>query len=90
MGTVVLRFSPEDMNNSSWSSRAHRVLARLRLENHHAAGQAKLGSTFAQALQNGLMPPVNPVEIADGGDATPMPGSQVMKTSNQLHTALLA
>jgi len=33
---------------------------------------------------------VNPVEIADGGDAAPMPGPQVMKTSNQLHTALLA
>ncbi len=36
------------------------------------------------------MPPVHAVEIADGGDAAPMSGAQVVKTSNQLHTALLA
>ena len=67
-----------------------KVLTWLRLEDHHAARQPQLGRTFAQARQDGLMPPVHAVEIADGGDAAPMPGAQVVKTSKQLHTALLA
>jgi len=62
----------------------------LRLEDHYAAGQPQFGRTLAQPRQDGLMPPVHAVEIADGGDAAPMPGSQIVKASNQLHTALLA
>ncbi len=65
-------------------------LTGLRLEDHHAAGQPQFGRALAQARQDGLMPPVHSVEVADGGDAPPMPGPQVVKTSNQLHTALLA
>jgi len=67
-----------------------KVFTWLRLEDHHAARPAPLGRTFAQTRQDGLMPPVHAVEIADGGDAAPMSGAQVVKTSNQLHTALLA
>ena len=33
---------------------------------------------------------VNPVEVANGGDTAPVLGAQVVKTSNQLHNALLA
>jgi hypothetical protein len=33
---------------------------------------------------------MNAVEIANGGDAAPMLGAQVVKASNQLHNALLA
>ena len=66
-----------------------KILAWLWLENNHAAGQAEIGGALAKTRQDGLVPPVNTVEIADGGDAPPMPGPQVMKTSNQLHTALL-
>ncbi|MNN58230.1 hypothetical protein D3C81_1732690 [compost metagenome] len=54
------------------------VLARLRLENHHAAGQTQLSRTLAQPLENGLVAAVHAVEIADGGDAAPMPGLQVV------------
>lgn len=36
------------------------------------------------------MPTVNAVEIANSGDTAPMLGPQVVKTSNQLHNALLA
>ena len=64
-------------------------LTRLRLEDHHAARQPQLGRTFAQA-PGWPDAPVHAVEIADGGDAAPMSGAQVVKTSNQLHTALLA
>lgn len=52
-------------------------LTRLRLEDHHAARQPQLGRTFAQARQDGLMPPVHAVEIADGGDAAPMSGRRL-------------
>src|SRR5690606_21385406 len=62
----------------------------LGFENHHTAGHPQFGRTLAQALQDGLMPPMHSVEIADGGHAPPMPGPQVVNTSNQLHTALLA
>jgi hypothetical protein len=33
---------------------------------------------------------VNTVEIANGGDAAPMLGAQIVEASNQLHNALLA
>ncbi|WP_256677870.1 hypothetical protein [Pseudomonas sp. SJZ079] len=36
------------------------------------------------------MTTMDAVEIADGGDAAPMLGPQIMKASNQLHSALLA
>ncbi|MCY1532634.1 hypothetical protein D9M68_679170 [compost metagenome] len=54
------------------------VLARLRLENHHATGQTQLSRTLAQPLENGLVAAVHAVEIADGGDAAPMLGLQVV------------
>ena len=64
--------------------------AGLRLENHHAAGYTQLQRTLAQSGQDSLVTTVNTVKVANGGDATPMPGAQVVKASNQLHNALLA
>jgi len=66
-----------------------KILTRLRLEYHHAAWQIEFSRTLAQSRQDCLVPSMNSVEIADGGNAPPMPGPQVVKTSNQLHTALL-
>jgi hypothetical protein len=65
-------------------------LARLRFENHHATGQAQLNGTLTQSRQDSLVTTVNTVEIANGGDAAPMLGAQILKASNQLHNALLA
>ncbi|MNZ60513.1 hypothetical protein D3C78_785840 [compost metagenome] len=66
------------------------VLARLRLEDHHARRQAKCLAALAQTRQDCLVAAVNPVEVANGGDTAPVLGAQVVKTSNQLHNALLA
>ncbi len=66
------------------------VFARLRLEDHHASRQAKRLPTLTQARQDCLVATVNPVEVANGGDTAPVLGAQVVKTSNQLHNALLA
>jgi hypothetical protein len=65
-------------------------LTRLRLENNHATGQTQFDSTIPQARQNSLVASVNTVKVANGGDATPMAGKQIVKASNQLHNALLA
>jgi hypothetical protein len=65
-------------------------LARLRLENDHATGQAQLHGALTQSRQDSLVTTVNTVEIANGGDAAPMLGAQIVKASNQLHNALLA
>ncbi len=53
-------------------------LTRLRLENHHTAGQRQFRGTLAQTHQDGLMAAVDTVEIPDRGDATPMLGPQIM------------
>jgi len=66
-----------------------KILSGLGLEDHYAARQPKLGRTLTKTRQDCLVASVNAVKIANSGDATPMPGPQVMKTSNQLHTALL-
>jgi hypothetical protein len=66
------------------------VLARLRLEDHHAAGQAQGLAALAQPRQDSLVTTVNTVEVANSGDTAPMLGAQVVETSNQLHNALLA
>jgi hypothetical protein len=62
----------------------------LRFENHYATGQAQLDSALTQSRQDSLVTTVNTVEIANGGDAAPMLGAQILKASNQLHNALLA
>ncbi len=67
-----------------------KVLARLWLEDHHAGRQAQRLAALAQARQDCLVATVNPVEVANGGDTAPVLGAQVVKTSNQLHNALLA
>ncbi|MNC33065.1 hypothetical protein D3C75_814470 [compost metagenome] len=66
------------------------VLAWLRFEDHHAGRQAQGLTALAQARQDRLVAAVNPVEVANGGDTAPVLGAQVVKTSNQLHNALLA
>ncbi|MCY1178461.1 hypothetical protein D9M73_188090 [compost metagenome] len=53
-------------------------LARLRLEDHHATRDAKLQRALAQTPQDRLVTKVDAVEIADGGDAAPGEGPQVM------------
>ncbi len=53
-------------------------LARLRLENHHAAGYAQLQRALAQTRQDSLVPEVDAVEVTDGGDAAPGQGLQVV------------
>src|SRR6195952_5619040 len=65
-------------------------LTRLRLEDDHATGQAQFHGTLTQPSQDSLVTTVNTVEIANGGDAAPMLGAQIVKASNQLHNALLA
>src|SRR5690606_31830035 len=45
---------------------------------------------LAQAGQNGLVTTVPTIEIADGGNASPGQGLQIMEASDQLHSALLA
>src|SRR5690606_8853936 len=45
-------------------------LARLRLEDHHAARHSQFDGPLAQASQNGLMATVHTIEIADGGNAS--------------------
>jgi hypothetical protein len=62
----------------------------LRFEDHHAGRQAQGLTALAQARQDCLVAAVNPVEVANGGDTAPVLGAQVVKTSNQLHNALLA
>ncbi|MNN39238.1 hypothetical protein D3C81_1532680 [compost metagenome] len=63
--------------------------ARLRLEDHHAAGQPGLRRTLAQARQDTLVTAVHAVEIANGGNAAALAGTQIVETSNQLHRRVL-
>src|SRR5574344_412384 len=65
-------------------------LARLRLEDHHAAGQPGLRRTLAQARQDALVTAVHAIEIADGSGAATLAGAQIMETSDQLHNTHLA
>ncbi|MNE06788.1 hypothetical protein D3C80_993880 [compost metagenome] len=67
-----------------------KVLTRLWLENHHAAGHAQLVRSLTQARQDCLVAAVNTVEVANSGDTAPVLGAQVVEASNQLHNALLA
>ncbi|MCY1294056.1 hypothetical protein D9M70_433370 [compost metagenome] len=57
-----------------WRGVRAEVFAWLRLEDHHATRHPELGRALAQTRQDGLVAPVYAVEIADGGDAAPMPG----------------
>jgi hypothetical protein len=75
---------------SGWRRGRRKKLSRLRLENNHATGQPQFDSTITQARQDSLVAPVNTVKVANGGDAAPMPGAQIVEASNQLHNALLA
>jgi hypothetical protein len=65
-------------------------LARLRLENHHAAGHAQLQRTLTQSRQDSLVTTMYTVKVAYSGDTAPMLGAQIVEASNQLHNALLA
>ena len=67
-----------------------KVLTRLWLENHHAAGYAQRYRALTQTRQDSLVTAVNTVEVADSGNTAPMLGAKVVKASNQLHNALLA
>src|SRR5690606_12051508 len=64
-------------------------LARLRLEDHHTGWHLQLGGALAQAHQDCLMAAMNAVEVANGGDAAPMLGPQIVEASYQLHSTLL-
>ena len=54
-------------------------LARLRLENHHAAGHAQLQRTLTQPAQDCLVTTVYTVKVANSGDTAPMLGPQIVK-----------
>ena len=64
-------------------------LARLRLENHHAAGYAQLQRALAQTARIAWCPR-DAVEVTDGGDAAPGQGLQACSPAKQLHSTLIA
>lgn len=64
-------------------------LARLRLENHHAAGYAQLQRALAQTRQDSLVPEVDAVEVTDGGDAAPARGCRLCSPRSSCIARLL-
>jgi hypothetical protein len=84
-----LQFVPQP-GKTCWCRFRGEKLARLRLENHHAAGHAQLERTLTQPRQDSLVATVNTVKVANSGDTAPMLGAQIVEASNQLHNALLA
>jgi len=58
---------------------------RLRLEDHHATRHPELRRPLTQPREDGLVPQVNPVEVANGGNAALGKGVEMMETTKQLH-----
>ena len=64
-----------------------KVVARVRLEAHHAAGHAALRRLGTQQRQHGLVAAVHAVEIADGERAT-RGDAGVVQAAKDLHEVL--
>jgi hypothetical protein len=55
--------------SSGFFSAPAKIVARVRLERHHATGHAAVRGLVVQQRQHGLVPAVHAVEVADGQGA---------------------
>ena len=68
--------------------RAEKFL-RLRFEQHHRGQLATRPGLVDHLIENPLMPQMDAIEVADGGDAAPVARPQIVNAANQSHSALV-